>query len=74
MVDKYNRLVGITTAALVGEQFQNVNFGIKASILQKYLANNRIKFEVSNSNKLIDIPTIVEKSRDYVKLVLCKVK
>ena len=72
LVDQFNRLVGITTAALVGEEFQNVNFAIKSSVLQRFLSKNRIKFKVSNSKKIIDIPTIVDISRDYVRLVTCE--
>ncbi|MDB9971179.1 serine protease [Alphaproteobacteria bacterium] len=74
IVDQYNRLVAVATAALIGEDIQNINFAIKVGSLQRFLGANNIKYELSSSIKKIDIPTIVEKSRDYVKLILCKVK
>jgi len=74
IVDQYNRLVAVATSALMGEDIQNINFAIKVGSLQKFLGDNHIKYELSSSITQIDIPTIVEKSRDYVKLILCKVK
>ena len=74
LVDEYNRLVGITTSALVGEEFQNVNFAIKSSVLQNYLAKNRVDFKISKSKEKIDIPSIVEKSKEHVRLIFCEVK
>ena len=74
LVDQFNRLVGVTTSTLVGEDVQNINFAVKAANVQRFLGANRIDFDISTSETQIDIPTIVEKSDDYVRLVLCELK
>ncbi len=74
LVDQFNRLVGVTTSALVGEEIQNINFAVKAANVQRFLGANRIDFDISTSEVQIDIPTIVEKSDEYVRLVLCELK
>ncbi|MBT5653931.1 MAG: serine protease, partial [Alphaproteobacteria bacterium] len=58
LVDQFNRLVGVTTAALIGEDIQNLNFAVKAANVQRFLGANRIDFDISTSNTQIDIPTI----------------
>tara|TARA_Y100000294_G_scaffold144997_1_gene140120 strand:- start:23 stop:529 length:507 start_codon:yes stop_codon:yes gene_type:complete len=73
LVDQFNRLVGVTTSALIGEDIQNLNFAVKAANIQRFLGANRIYFDVSTSETLIDIPTIVEKSDEYVRLILCRI-
>jgi len=72
LVDQFNRLVGIATSTLVGEDFQSINFAIKAAYVQRFLGANRVNFEVSESQTQIDVPEIVEKSDEYVRLVLCE--
>jgi S1-C subfamily serine protease len=72
LVDQFNRLVGVTTAALIGKDIQNLNFAVKAANVQRFLGANRIDFEISTSKTPVDIPTIVEKSNEYVRLILCK--
>ena len=74
LVDQFNRLVGVTTAALTGDDIQNINFAVKAANVQRFLGANRIDFDVSTSETPIDIPKIVEKSGEYVRLILCKLK
>ena len=73
LVDQFNRLVGVTTSALIGEDIQNLNFAVKAANIQRFLGANLIYFDVSTSETLIDIPTIVEKSDEYVRLILCRI-
>lgn len=72
LVDQFNRIVGVTTAALIGEDIQNLNFAVKAANVQRFLGANRIDFDISTSETPIDIPTIVEKSDENVRLILCK--
>jgi S1-C subfamily serine protease len=74
LVDQFNRLVGVTTSTLVGEDVQNINFAVKAANVQRFLGANRIDFDISTSEVQIDIPTIVEKSDEYVRLVLCELQ
>ena len=71
LMDKFNRLVGVNTAALVGEQFQNINFAIKGVIVQQFLAVNRVEFHIETKKAIVNVPDIVSMSEEYVVQVYC---
>ena len=49
LLNVYGGVVGINTSSLQGEEFQNINFAIKGTKAQSFLAKHRVKFETNDS-------------------------
>ena len=64
-------VVGVNTATLQGEEFQNINFAIKGSRAQTYLAKNRVKFVISNRKDEMTAADIVEYAKPFTGQVYC---
>lgn len=71
LLNVYGGIVGVNTASLQGKEFQNINFAIKGSNAQAYLAKNRIKFEVNNEKEKMDAADIVEYAKPFTGQVYC---
>ena len=74
LLNEFGHVVGINTAVLVGEEFQNINFAIKGTVGQQALGSNRVEFhtapigDVSTTLSSVDM---VESGRDYTGQVIC---
>lgn len=44
LLDDSGSVTGMNTATLRGEQFQNINFAIKGTVIQEYLGSNGVSF------------------------------
>ena len=64
-------VVGINTAILVGEDFQNINFAIKGTSASRFLGKNSIIFEYADYDKPISSADIVDQGKKYTVKVLC---
>jgi len=64
-------VVGINTANLVGEGYQNINFAIKGSSAQNFLGKHGINFTYGSYNEPLKSADIVEKGEKYTVRVLC---
>jgi S1-C subfamily serine protease len=71
LLNVYGGIVGINTASLQGKQYQNINFAIKGSNAQAYLAKHRINFEVRNRTEEMSAPEIVEYATPFTGQVYC---
>ena len=71
LLDSSGNLVAISVAGLQGEEFQNVNFGIKATALIAFLEANQIKFEEAQSQKKYDISEISKKAINFTTKIVC---
>jgi S1-C subfamily serine protease len=72
LVNDRNEVLAVSTSALTGENVTNVGFAIKGAQAQKFLAQNRIKFDAGTNSENLSIPEIVEKAEQAVFLILCK--
>jgi len=64
-------VVGINTAALVGEKFQNINFAIKGSSASRFLGKHGIEFYYADYKEPVKSADIVEIAKKYTVSVLC---
>ena len=64
-------VVGINTANLVGEEFQNINFAIKGTTALSFLGQYGIEFEHKDYDESLDSADIVEQSKEFTVRVLC---
>ncbi len=64
-------VVGINTAKLVGEDFQNINFAINGHSAQRFLGKNGVDFKYSASNKPMKPADLVEKGEKFTARILC---
>lgn len=64
-------VVGINTAKLVGEDYQNINFAIKGSSAQNFLGKYGIKFSYGSYSEPLRSADIVEKGEKFTVRVLC---
>ena len=64
-------VVGINTAALVGEKYQNVNFAINGNSAQSFLGKNSIDFEYGSYSEPLKPADLVEKGEMFTVRVLC---
>jgi S1-C subfamily serine protease len=74
LLNEFGYVVGINTAALVGEGFQNINFAIKGTVGQQALGSNRVEFHtapVGDASSTLSSVEIVESGGDYTGQVIC---
>lgn len=71
LLSSYGGVVGINTAALQGEQFQNVNFAIKGTKAQSFLSKNHINFKVTNAREEKSAADLVEYAQKFTGQVYC---
>lgn len=64
-------IVGINTANLRGEEYQNINFAIKGNSAQRFLGKNGIKFESGAYDEPLESPDLAEKGEKFTVRVLC---
>ena len=64
-------VIGINTANLVGEEFQNINFAIKGTSALSFLGQYGIEFEHIESQESMNSADIVEQASEYTVRVLC---
>jgi len=66
-------VVGINTAALVGEKYQNVNFAINGNSAQNFLGANSIDFEYGkyDESEILKSADLAEKGEKFTIRVLC---
>ena len=64
-------VVGINTAKMVGEKYQNVNFAIKGSTAQQFLGKNGIDFYYENYEDVLNSADITELGMKYTVQILC---
>jgi S1-C subfamily serine protease len=64
-------VVGINTANLVGEEFQNINFAIKGTSALSFLGQYGIEFEHKDYDDAISSADIAEKSKEFTVRILC---
>jgi len=71
LMNRKNELVGVNTAGLIGEKLQNINFAVKGTVLQKFLAKNGIEFSYAVQNTQMSIPDIIDSAKHHVLQVYC---
>ena len=73
LVNNLNQVVGVATASLTGDDISNVGFAIKGAVVQRFLAENAIRFTTGSesSREPVSIPDIAERAERSVFLILC---
>jgi len=71
LLSSYGGVVGINTAALQGEQFQNINFAIKGTKAQSFLSKYRINFKVTSEREEKSAVDLVEYAEKFTGQVYC---
>jgi len=64
-------VVGINTAKLVGEKYQNINFAINGNSAQRFLGKHGIDFEYGEYEKSLKSADLAEKGEKFTVRVLC---
>jgi S1-C subfamily serine protease len=64
-------VVGINTAKLVGEKYQNINFAINGNSAQRFLGKHSIDFEYGAYEESLKSADLVEKGEQFTVRVLC---
>ena len=72
LLNERGNLVGVTTANLEG--FQNINFAVKGTIVQKFLAKNNIDFIVNESEQLMKTADIADMGKKFTIQIICTSK
>ena len=70
LLDSSGLVIGMNTATLRGEQFQNINFAIKGGVIQEYLGSNGISF-FSNEATEKDTSVVVDIATQSTVQVQC---
>jgi len=67
-------VVGINTAKLVGEEYQNINFAINGNSAQNFLGQNSINFEYGSyrESDILKPADLVEKGEAFTVRILCQ--
>jgi S1-C subfamily serine protease len=71
LMNRKNELVGVNTAGLIGEELQNINFAVKGTVLQKFLAKNGVRFSYAVQNTQMSVPDITDSAKRHVLQVYC---
>jgi S1-C subfamily serine protease len=68
-------VVGINTAKLVGEEYQNINFAINGNSAQNFLGQNSIDFEYGEygEDDILKSADLAEKGRSFTVQILCSI-
>jgi S1-C subfamily serine protease len=66
-------VVGINTAKLVGEKYQNINFAINGNSAQRFLGKHSIDFEYGkyDESEILKSADLAEKGEKFTIKVLC---
>jgi S1-C subfamily serine protease len=64
-------VVGINTAKLVGEKYQNINFAINGNSAQRFLGKHSIDFEYGAYEESLKSADLAEKGEQFTVRVLC---
>ena len=56
---------------MVGEEYQNINFAIKATTAQNFFGKNAINFELGENTKRIEMEDVVEAGKKFTVKVIC---
>ena len=71
LMNRKNELVGVNTAGLIGEKLQNINFAVKGTVLQRFLAKNGVEFSYAVQNTQMSVPDIIDSAKRHVLQVYC---
>ena len=71
LLNLYGHVVGVNTAKLVNEQYENINFAIKGNITQQFLGSKSVKFDYSDNKNELKSVDIVKKGKKFTVKVLC---
>ena len=74
LLNEYGLVVGVNTAALVGEGLQNINFAIKGTVGQQALGLNSVEFHTEpngNDENSLDAADLVKVGGDYTGQIIC---
>jgi S1-C subfamily serine protease len=71
LLNESGLVVGINTAKLIGEDYQNVNFAINGNLAQKFLGENGINFQAGKHNNILKSADLVDIGKKFTVKVLC---
>ncbi len=71
LLNESGLVVGINTAKLVGEDYQNVNFAINGNLAQKFLGENGINFQAGKHSNILKPADLVDIGKKFTVKVLC---
>ncbi|MGY8996863.1 MAG: trypsin-like peptidase domain-containing protein, partial [Alphaproteobacteria bacterium] len=75
LLDRSGHVIGVVSSELVSESAedvpQNVNFAIKASIVEAFLGAYGVDFSVMPSDESLDVSEIATEAEDHTFLVEC---
>ena len=74
LLNERGNLVGVSTANLEGVMFQNINFAVKGTIVQKFLAKNNIDFIVNETEQLMKTADIADMGKKFTTQIICTSK
>lgn len=69
VLDESGNIVGVVSHRYTEES--NVNFAVKSSLLENFLAANNVDFEEAESTEELKLPDIAEKAGQFTVLVAC---
>lgn len=72
LVNESGLIAGVNTATLRGEQFQNINFAIKGTLVQSFLGKNRVSFTIDDgSQEEMRVEEIVQQAENHTRQIKC---
>tara|TARA_B100001093_G_C26835495_1_gene1018149 strand:- start:48 stop:1352 length:1305 start_codon:yes stop_codon:yes gene_type:complete len=74
LLNEKGNLVGVSTANLEGVMFQNINFAVKGTIVQKFLAKNNIDFTNNENEQLMRTADIADMGKKFTTQIICTSK
>ena len=65
--------MGVNTANLQGKKivFQNINFAVKGTVVQKFLAKNNINFTNNENEQLMKTADIADMGKKFTTQIIC---
>ena len=76
LLNERGNLVGVNTANLQGKKivFQNINFAVKGTVVQKFLAKNNINFTNNENEQLMKTADIADMGKKFTTQIICTSK
>ena len=74
LLDDKGNVIGVSVSGLKQEYSgggSTINFGIKSLTLAGFLETNRVSLDENLSNRIQDVPDLVEKAEKYTLLIQC---
>lgn len=72
LLDMYGLISGVNTATLRGDEFQNLNFAIKGTVIQSYLGKNHIEFYVEKyAGSELKTEEIADQAKMHTRQIKC---